>query len=473
MRTDIIPKHITIDTRTLITLFIHPYVSASHFANDVMKYQNSIWNAFFDVSMIKRAGYVFDHTLITDGFVASVRLMDSSLITKKINREANKKEGRRKQRETGQCRQVIESTEDEEVEGSNLPPPRKTSKSGSSPKQPEFLYLDEVDRKLLTKAERTFVIDCGKRKLLTMMDTKTKAIYSYTNCQRLHETKRLAYHQKLQASREKTGILAIEEEMSGYNSKTCHSDEFLRYMVHKIEVNERLYPLYETPIYRQYRWYGYLNNIRSDQKLVETLTHIATSSSEPLNVGRKHRSRRLRDHSKRKRKRRKQRHKTMVITTSCVDKMKLKLKPSFKSSQLSTPSPPDKEKQFPIDPKEVVLLMGDWSVGKQMRNFISTPNARLMRLLSKYFRIYYLDEFRTSCLHWKTEEKCGHLELPDGKGKMRSRHSILTYQMENKRLGCIDRDRNACMNMNKLYRSYCSGQDRPYRYRRGVKLDET
>jgi len=100
--------------------------------------------------------------------------------------------------------------------------------------------------------------------------------------------------------------------------------------------------------------------------------------------------------------------------------------------------------------------------------------------------VYTLDEYRTSCLHHKTEQKCGNLYLPDKKGKMRKMHSILTYQMEVKRKesidqknpiidirkGCINRDNNAVNNMISIVLQYLKDKTRPYRFMRGVKLEE-
>ena len=80
-------------------------------------------------------------------------------------------------------------------------------------------------------------------------------------------------------------------------------------------------------------------------------------------------------------------------------------------------------------------MYGDWSQGKQMRNFISTPMIGLKRKLRERFKIYNIDEFRrkrlvrfnsprTSCLNYKTETKCKNLYLPDKKGKLRKLHSV-------------------------------------------------
>ena len=101
------------------------------------------------------------------------------------------------------------------------------------------------------------------------------------------------------------------------------------------------------------------------------------------------------------------------------------------------------------------IIIGDWSIGKQMSNFISTPNIALKRKLREKFKVFNIDEFRTSCLHNKTEEVCGHLYLNYYVKKTNTyynsqyMHSILTFQMETNRTGCIDRDINGCLNMKK------------------------
>ena len=117
-----------------------------------------------------------------------------------------------------------------------------------------------------------------------------------------------------------------------------------------------------------------------------------------------------------------------------------------------------------------IIIIGDWSNGKQMKHMISTPNIRIKRLLARHFILYEIDEFRTSCLYYETEEKCKNLYLPNEKGKMQKIHSVLTYQMKNKRLGCINRDRNACFNMRKLFQFYLETGGRPERYTRDYDL---
>lgn len=122
--------------------------------------------------------------------------------------------------------------------------------------------------------------------------------------------------------------------------------------------------------------------------------------------------------------------------------------------------------------KDSIIIIGDWSIGKQMKNFISTPNLSLKRKLQERFKVYDIDEYRTSCLNYKTEELCNNLYLPDKKNKERKIHSILTYKMENKRNGCINRDKNGCKNIQKVFNYYMEYNERPERYKRGVDLQK-
>ena len=122
--------------------------------------------------------------------------------------------------------------------------------------------------------------------------------------------------------------------------------------------------------------------------------------------------------------------------------------------------------------KEHIIIIGDWSIGKHMSNFISTPNLTLKRKLKERFKVFNIDEYRTSCLNYKTEKRFENLILPSPiTGKNYKMHSILTYKMENNRLGCINRDKNGCYNIKKLFYSYITSGIIPEVYRRGYKID--
>jgi UDP-N-acetylglucosamine enolpyruvyl transferase len=59
----------------------------------------------------------------------------------------------------------------------------------------------------------------------------------------------------------------------------------------------------------------------------------------------------------------------------------------------------------------IIIIMGDWLTQKQMKNFISIPNIGIKQKLNERFVVFNIDEYRTSSLHNKTEEKCENLYL--------------------------------------------------------------
>jgi len=62
--------------------------------------------------------------------------------------------------------------------------------------------------------------------------------------------------------------------------------------------------------------------------------------------------------------------------------------------------------------------------------------------------------------------------LPDKKGVEQKIHSILTYQTESKRMGCINRDENAVNNMIKIVNTYLMNKTRPEKFKRDYKFSE-
>ena len=113
--------------------------------------------------------------------------------------------------------------------------------------------------------------------------------------------------------------------------------------------------------------------------------------------------------------------------------------------------------------------------GNCNKSNLSTPNMRLKRFIGREIKSYNLDEYNTSKLNYKTEEKCDNLYLPDKKGEIRKIHSVLTYKMENNQIGCINRDENAVNNMIKIVQYFLVYKSRPLNYCRnqikGINLE--
>ncbi|NQV77751.1 MAG: hypothetical protein HQ490_05280, partial [Lutibacter sp.] len=123
-----------------------------------------------------------------------------------------------------------------------------------------------------------------------------------------------------------------------------------------------------------------------------------------------------------------------------------------------------------------VLMYGDKNIGKQMRNLISSPMIGFKRMLKRKFEVYNIDEFRTSCLDYRTTDdnliknknptvKC----MKDGQLINKKLHGILVSQILRKdSIGSFlcyqNRDRNACLNIKALvnYELEKGNTERPY-----------
>jgi hypothetical protein len=457
LRTDVTPRYITIDTKSLVEILIE---QVTYLYTKTHEYGDLIWETFFAVDKIKYDGYQFDQSIMTDGLTVSVRMISPE--QKKIKNEMYEKrlQGIR-HRQMGLISQ-------------EKPKPKPKPKCEKKIINPEFLYIDEVPRASLLGSR--LMIDPGKKNLLSCVGDDIDVSFNYTNRQRVSETKRLLYQEELTNRRTKQGIIAIESELSEYNSKTCVPSFFRDYMIKKIEINKRTIESYCDSKYRKYRWYGYINNIRADQKLVEKVkNHFLPAPPKPKksSVSRNKKRRENKKHKKKKKsiqhlnRTSNQKVKLVIKKDTDLDLSIIQLDKEICQSQKRIQQLKSAVEQLKLEIVQPIIIMGDWSSGKQMRHLQSTPNVRLKRLLNHNFTVYNIDEFRTSCLHYRSEERCENLYLPDKTGKIRKIHSVLTYTMENQRLGCINRDRNGRQNIRKLFHYYLRTGGRPSRYCRG------
>jgi len=381
LQSSIIPNHIQIDTKAVIELLVDK--DKKKYIDNVLLYKEILWDRYFAINP-KIKNYQFDNTIITDGYSVALRFIHNHYIEGELLKKEKMKQARQNAKNKDTIKTIKSTT--------------KTNNNVISSKEEEiidFPYIDEVDKNEL-EGKHIF-IDPGKKKLFTMMNDKGK-FFSYTNKQRVSETKRLVYQNKLKKHKDHLGITEKENELSSYNSKSCNLDAYKSFIEKKISINKELYKLYQDKKFRQYKWYAFINKKRTEDNMLNK-----------------------------------------IEKTYC---------------------------------KDSIIIIGDWCIEKQMKNFISTPNIGLKRKLKERFKVYNIDEYRTSCLNYKTEEPCNNLYLPDKKNKTQKIHSILTYKMENNRLGCINRDKNGCKNIQKVFEYYIKNNERPENYRRGQAIQK-
>ena len=425
LRTTIIPKYIPLDTKSLIELFMD---NKAKYFSDIDKYKEQIWNKMFNLKnkVFFQKKYVFDYKISTDGYIVSIQFINRNNIDKRELKKENIKKGQEKAREeyANLERSKIEELKREKQEKNDQykrdkiekaheikEKIKKLNKKGKEAiineiklkKQVEFPYLEELTERQIEnlkkkiKELKVLYNDCGKKIPINLMDDEEN-YFRYTNKEILYETKRIEYLIKIQKYKNENNISKQEAELSGYKSKSCDIEEFKEYIKKKNEINIILMEEYKAEIFRKYKWYGFINRERSEDRL--------------------------------------------------VDKIKKKYG------------------------EDLIIIYGDWSVGQQMRNFISTPNNRLKRKLSKEFTIYMIDEHKTSQINYKTGKKNENLYLPDKTGTLRKIHSVLTYKMENGRLGCINRDKSATKSMKYITDYFLRTRERPKIYKRGKREEE-
>lgn len=394
LQSSIIPRHIQIDTKSVIELLVDK--GKKEYLDNIEVNKEFLWDKFFNITQ-KIKDYKFDNTIITDGYATSLRFIHNDYIEGEKIKKEKMKNGRKDAKEMTEEEKEKKKLDkkilqDEKKELNKL---KQKDKPKKIEKIQEFPYIDDVE-KVDLEGKHIF-IDPGKRSLFTMMNDDGK-FYSYTNKQKVNETKRLKYQNILKKYRDELEITSKENELSLYNSKSCNINKYREFITKKINTNEVLYKLYQNNKFRQYKWYAFINKKRTEDNMLNKIEKTYT--------------------------------------------------------------------------KDSIIIIGDWSIGKQMKNFISTPNISLKRKLQERFKVYNIDEYRTSCLNYKTEELSKNLYLPDKRNKERKMHSILTYKMENKRNGCINRDKNGCKNIQKLFNYYMEYNERPERYKRGYNLQK-
>lgn len=381
LQSSITPNHIQIDTKAVIELLVDK--DKKRYNDNVLLYKEILWDKYFTINP-KIKDYQFDNTIITDGYATALRFIHKDY----VEGELLKKEKMKQARQNAKNKDTNKTTKSITKENDNIVPSKEEVII-------DFPYIDEVDKNEL-KGKHIF-IDPGKRTLFTMMDDNGK-FFSYTNKQRVSETKKLQYQIKLKKYKDHLGISETENELSSYNSKSCNLDDYKAFIEKKISINKDLYILYQDKKFRQYKWYAFINKKRTEDNMLNKIENAYG--------------------------------------------------------------------------KDNIIIIGDWCIEKQMKNFISTPNIGLKRKLKERFKVYNIDEYRTSCLNYKTEEPCRNLYLPDKKNKTRKIHSILTYKMKNNRLGCINRDKNGCKNIQKVFEYYIKNNERPENYRRGQAIQK-
>ena len=249
MRNEIIPKHIRLDTTTLVHLLMtKKQGNKSHYLTEgnLKRNENKIWEFFFrtERKSFHKKHYEFHHMIETDGISCSLLLLRKDLIGKKL--------------------------------------PISATKKGLSTET----YIDELNDYSNLLNKKIVAIDPGKNDLIYCVDDDNKKAnkFRYSQDQRRKETKKKKYSKiQLELKKEKIQgktIIEWETELSKLNRKSLTITKFKEYIQKKSEINSILFKFYEKYIFRKLRLQSYRNTKKSEQKMLNNFKRIFGNEKE-------------------------------------------------------------------------------------------------------------------------------------------------------------------------------------------------
>ena len=434
LRNDIILKYIPIDTKSLVELFVVKH--KNKYLLDIENTKHELWSKYFklDKKVFKQKNYKFDYRISTDCYGVSIQLIHNDSIQSQKDKKANMKTKRK------ESKILYKDMTQEEKEKHKEDKLKKKKDANENIKlvNKEKRDKEKLEFKKLTKEEK----DKKIKEAIKIKETNNVNKYiEFPYLEQLNDTqiedlksnnwvtidpgKRCLFYMK-----NKEGITFK------YNNKT-HMNRTKRIKYQRLIKNykdKKGITLIEND----------LSNYNSKTCKYEDFINFITNKNKT----------------------------NEILLEKYKDDYfrKYKWYSHINRKRAETDLVRDIKDKY----GNTTLIMGDWSdkLSINKLKYISTPNLGMKRKLGEYFKIYNLDEFRTSCVNYKTEDKCKNLYLPDKKGTERKIHSILTYQTENNRMGCINRDENAVNNMIKLVKCYLENKSRPEKFRRDYKFPD-
>uniref|UniRef100_A0A6C0AEZ4 Uncharacterized protein n=1 Tax=viral metagenome TaxID=1070528 RepID=A0A6C0AEZ4_9ZZZZ len=235
LRTNIISKHITIDTCGLISNFIETDIAKnlSNYKKD--NNQFNLWNRFFKLNhkSLKKNKYTFNFMIKTDGISVSILFI--------------------------------------KLDKNNIPL-KKSFKNNTD----NFDYIEQVEITQDIKNKKVICIDPGYSDIIYCGAKNEKGdlqTFRYTQNQRRLETKSKKYNKIIEEINTETkisnkSIKEIETKLSKLNSKTINFEKFYKYCIKKNKLNSKLYQHYQQRIFRKLKLNRFINSQKSESKML-------------------------------------------------------------------------------------------------------------------------------------------------------------------------------------------------------------
>jgi len=246
LRTSIVPRYITIDTATIVSLFLK---TPGEYLKDLSDLSDIIWSSVFNLeeSLFKRSSCKFNYMIKTDGVGCSIlferltkKELESGKLTEAVARGGIKRKVRNREKRD------IDKYDYEYIEDASFT---------KEEKKKNFVYIDPGHNDL---------INCLGTKLT---DEGDEVKFRYTRKQRNEETRKNKYKQIMEKLKSDE-VKKQETKMSNYNSRTCDAELFEKYLMEKIKLNRKLSEHYRQKVYRKLKFNLYTNMRKSESKMM-------------------------------------------------------------------------------------------------------------------------------------------------------------------------------------------------------------
>lgn len=235
LRSNIIPKHIVIDSASLVNLFCPEDCKKGDLLRNITDNQDLIWSSLLRTKskIFKNKHYQFHNQIQTDGISCSLLFIRKDLVGKKWG-----------------------------------------SKISQQPEQ-EFHNIEDLSKEQLDQLKDRNVIGCdpGKRSLVYMID-KNRNKLQYTSPQKMRESKSKCNKRILQIEKNKNGITELETELSAHNSKTVNYEKFKTYLIEKNRINKETQEFWQRDTWRKMSFRSYCYSQKSVDKFLNKIGEI-------------------------------------------------------------------------------------------------------------------------------------------------------------------------------------------------------
>ncbi len=224
LRNNIVPKHIILDTASLVSLFCPANktdgIKKGELHKNLKENQHDIWNAFLNLNhkIFRNQHYQFHHQIQTDGISCCLLFIRKDLKDKKW--------------------------------GSRVPVLQEQ----------DFYGIEDLSKEQLDTLKDRNIVGCdpGKHSLVYMMDKNGKKL-QYTASQRKIESYGKRNQRILLQEKKRNKIIEKETHLSVQNSKSVDYIKFKAYLVEKDKLNKETTEFYRRDVWRKmkFRQYSY------------------------------------------------------------------------------------------------------------------------------------------------------------------------------------------------------------------------